>query len=97
VPTIDGAPSITQVHCNFCQFPSTLFWLEAGDNHKSEEEIGEVTKIRTGVRLVYAQISPKWVQETVCFARRLPIATGGGSGDGEKAEIWRVANGGMGV
>lgn len=56
----------------------TLFWLEAGDEHKSEEEIVEVTRIRlasalefcreTGVRLVYAQISPKWVQKLVGMA-----------------------------
>jgi hypothetical protein len=56
----------------------TLFWLEVGDEHKSEEEIVEITKIRlasalkfcreTGVRLVYAQISPKWVQKLVCMA-----------------------------
>jgi hypothetical protein len=56
----------------------SLFWLEVGDEHKSEEEIVEVTKIRlastlkfcreTGVRLVYAQVSPKWVQGLVCMA-----------------------------
>jgi hypothetical protein len=56
----------------------TLFWLEVGDEHKSEEEIVEITKIRlasalkfcqrTGVRLVYAQISPKWVQGLVGMA-----------------------------
>jgi hypothetical protein len=55
----------------------TLFSLEVGDEHKSEEEIVEITRIRlasalkfcreTGVRLVYAQISPKWVQKLVCI------------------------------
>jgi len=53
----------------------TLFWLEVGDDHKSTEEIEEITKKRlksalkfchrTGVRLVYAQISPPWVQDIV--------------------------------
>lgn len=53
----------------------TLFWLEVGDEHKSTEEIEKITKKRlksawkfcqrTGVRLVYAQISPPWVQDTV--------------------------------
>lgn len=56
----------------------TLFWLEAGDEHKSRDEIAQITKIRlasalkfcqrTGVRLVYAQISPKWVQELAGMA-----------------------------
>lgn len=53
----------------------TLFWLEFGDGHKKKEAIKRITKIRlesalefcqmTGVRLVYAQISPKWVQKAV--------------------------------
>ena len=52
-----------------------LFWLEVGDDHKSRDEIVQITKKRlksalkfcqrTGVRLVYAQISPAWVQDTV--------------------------------
>jgi hypothetical protein len=56
----------------------TLFWLEVGDAHKGEEEIVEITRIRlasalkfcreTGVRLVYAQIGPKWVQKLVGMA-----------------------------
>lgn len=56
----------------------TLFWLEVGDEHKSRKEIEEITKQRlksawkfckrTGVRLVFAQISPKWVQELVGVA-----------------------------
>lgn len=53
----------------------TLFWLEVGDDHKRMDEIEEITKkrlksalkfcYRTGVRLVYAQISPPWVQDIV--------------------------------
>ena len=53
----------------------TLFWLEFGDGHKKKEAIKRITRIRlesalkfcqvTGVRLVYAQISPKWVQKAV--------------------------------
>jgi hypothetical protein len=56
----------------------TLFWLEVGDEHKRSDEIRKTTRIRlvsalefcqaTGVRLVYAQISPKWVQELVGMA-----------------------------
>lgn len=49
----------------------TLFWLEVGDGHKSRAEITEVTArrlkqaqnlcARTGMRLVYVQLSPPWV------------------------------------
>jgi hypothetical protein len=56
----------------------TLFWLEVGDEHKRSDEIEKITRIRlasalkfcreTGVRLVYAQISPKWVQASVGMA-----------------------------
>ena len=48
-----------------------LFWLEVGDGHKSRAEITEVTArrlkqaqnlcARTGMRLVYVQLSPPWV------------------------------------
>jgi hypothetical protein len=51
----------------------TLFWLEVGDEHKSRKQIIEITKKRldeawkfcrrTGVRLVYAQLSVDWVHE----------------------------------
>lgn len=51
----------------------TLFWLEVGDNHKKRNEIEQITKKRlksawkfckrTGVRLVYAQLSQGWVLE----------------------------------
>jgi hypothetical protein len=53
----------------------TLFWLEVGDQHKSRNKISEITINRlaqalqlckrTGVRLVYAQLSTKWVQEVI--------------------------------
>ncbi|HRJ58774.1 MAG TPA: hypothetical protein PK152_08490 [Anaerolineales bacterium] len=56
----------------------TMFWLELGDEHKKRMEIQRITRIRlasalefcqqTGVRLVYAQISPKWVQKAVGMA-----------------------------
>jgi len=56
----------------------TLFWLEFGDGHKKRMDIQRITRIRlasalefcqqTGVRLVYAQISPKWVQKAVGMA-----------------------------
>mgnify|MGYP000085352275 CR=1 FL=1 len=52
----------------------TLFWLEVGDEHKSRRQIEAITKKRsaealefcqaTGVRLVYAQLSPNWVKKT---------------------------------
>lgn len=51
----------------------TLFWLEVGDNHKGSNEIEVDTRTRleqalvfcrrTGVHLVYAQVSPNWVQK----------------------------------
>jgi hypothetical protein len=53
----------------------TLFWLEVGDGHKSRKQIAEVTNRRlrqagefcnrSGVRLVFAQLSPSWVCDTV--------------------------------
>jgi hypothetical protein len=56
----------------------TLFWLELGDGHKKRMDVVRITRIRlasalqfcqqTGVRLVYAQISPKWVQKAVGMA-----------------------------
>lgn len=61
----------------------TLFWLEVGDEHKKKEAIESTTRKRmksalrycrrTGVRLVYAQLSPNWVRENAGWAlRRLP-------------------------
>jgi hypothetical protein len=51
----------------------TLFWLEVGDGHKDREKILKITRKRlvqarklcerTGVRLVYIQLSTKWVHE----------------------------------
>jgi hypothetical protein len=56
----------------------TLFWLELGDEHKKRIDIQRTTRIRlasalifcqqTGVRLVYTQISPQWVQKAVGLA-----------------------------
>jgi hypothetical protein len=56
----------------------TLFWLELGDEHKKRKQIEKITRIRlasalkfcqeTGARLVYTQISPPWVQDTVRWA-----------------------------
>jgi len=56
----------------------TLFWLEAGDTHKSENRILKITRKRlvharilcqrTGVRLVYAQLSTNWVHDAVRWA-----------------------------
>ncbi len=56
----------------------TLFWLELGDGHKKRKDIERITRIRlasalefcqqTGVRLVYAQVSPKWVQKAAGMA-----------------------------
>lgn len=56
----------------------TLFWLEVGDEHKSRKQIREITAKRlqqartfcerTGVRLVYALLSTKWVHEAARWA-----------------------------
>ncbi len=56
----------------------TLFWLEVGDEHKSKKQIVEITQKRlaealefcrkTGIRLVYAQLSPKWVNNIARWA-----------------------------
>lgn len=56
----------------------TLFWLEVGDEHKNGKDIEDVTRRRwtealafcrkTGVRLVYAQLSPKWVRNLAGWA-----------------------------
>lgn len=61
----------------------TLFWLELGDEHKKKEEIEDITRKRwtealafcreTGVRLVYAQVSPDWVKKAALWAfKNLP-------------------------
>ena len=56
----------------------TLFWLELGDEHKKKEDIEGITRKRwtealafcreTGVRLVYAQVSPNWVRKAALWA-----------------------------
>ena len=56
----------------------TLFWLEFGDGHKKKEDIEAITRNRwaaalafcreTGVRLVYAQVSPNWVRKAALWA-----------------------------
>jgi len=61
----------------------TLFWLEVGDEHKKGEDILDITLTRwtealticreTGVRLVYAQVSPNWVKKAALWAfKNLP-------------------------
>lgn len=55
----------------------TIFWLEVGDEHKKRMDIKEITRKRwmdaltfcreTGVRLVYAQLSPDWVKEAASW------------------------------
>jgi hypothetical protein len=56
----------------------TLFWLELGDEHKKKVDIEGITRKRwtealafcreTGVRLVYAQVSPNWVRKAALWA-----------------------------
>jgi hypothetical protein len=56
----------------------TLFWLEVGDEHKRKDKIADITAKRldqawelyerTGVRLVYAQLSTNWVHEAARWA-----------------------------
>lgn len=56
----------------------TLFWLEVGDEHKSRNQIVEITKKRlgeardfcqeTGIRLVYTQLSVDWVHDAARWA-----------------------------
>lgn len=56
----------------------TMFWLEVGDEHKSRMDIEEITGRRlqsgwafcqrTGVRLVYVQLSVNWVEEAAHWA-----------------------------
>ncbi len=61
----------------------TLFWLEVGDNHKNRKQIIKITKQRlgkalefcqkTGVRLIYAQLSVDWVHDAMRWAfEKLP-------------------------
>jgi len=56
----------------------TLFWLEVGDEHKSRKQIEGITQKRldeawkfcqeTGIRLVYTQLSVRWVQDAARWA-----------------------------
>ena len=56
----------------------TLFWLEVGDEHKRRDKITEITtkrldqawelSERTGVRLVYVQLSTNWVHQAARWA-----------------------------
>ena len=56
----------------------TLFWLEVGDEHKRRDKINDITTRRldqarqlcerTGVRLVYVQLSTDWVHEAARWA-----------------------------
>ena len=64
----------------------TLFWLEVGDEHKNKEHIEKITRTRlheavrfcqkTGVRLVYAQLSMGWVGRAALWGTaNLPMNT----------------------
>jgi len=65
----------------------TLFWLEVGDDHKSRLEIEANMRIRlrdalalsrrTNVRVVFAFLGPKWVQDAAVQAfEKLPLEIG---------------------
>jgi hypothetical protein len=73
----------------------TLFWLEVGDDHKKRIFIEAITRRRlkasikfsrkTGVRLVYAQLSPDWVQEAASWSfTNLPLGTAIVKGNSKK-------------
>jgi hypothetical protein len=61
----------------------SLFWLEVGDNHKGRTDIENNMRVRlqealvlarrTNVRLVFAFLGPKWVQDAAIWAfEKLP-------------------------
>jgi len=65
----------------------TLFWLEVGDNHKSKPDIETSMRVRlhdaitlskrTNVRVVFAFLGPKWVQDAAVWAfEKLPPEIG---------------------
>ena len=65
----------------------TLFWLEVGDDHKSKKEIEDNMRVRlrdalilakrTNVRIVFAFLGPKWVQNAASWAfEKLPPEIG---------------------
>ena len=79
----------------------TLFWLEVGDSHKSRDKITNITTKRldqawelcerTGVRLVYAQLSTNWVHEVARWACvELPNEVAVVMGN--QQEVWGIAN-----
>lgn len=55
----------------------TLFWLEVGDDHKSRPEVEANMRIRlrdaltlsrrTNMRMVFAFLGPKWVQDAASW------------------------------
>lgn len=65
----------------------TLFWLEVGDDHKSNHEIEANMRVRlrdalnlsrrTNVRVVFAFLGPRWVQDAAILAfEKLPPEIG---------------------
>ena len=65
----------------------SLFWLEVGDNHKSRNRIEDDMRVRlrdalslsrrTNVRVVFAFLGPKWVQDAAVWAfEKLPSEIG---------------------
>lgn len=87
----------------------TLFWLEVGDDHKDRDAITEITTKRlnqagklcqrTGVRLVYAQLSTNWVHEAarwglVDLPNEVAVVMGNSRRFGELPMVeWRRVNG----
>ncbi len=81
----------------------TLFWLEVGENHKPRREIlmdlnrrlraAHAFSVRTGVRLVFALLGPRWVRDEARWgsreaARFLTVVTGDWHGFGQLREMW---------
>jgi hypothetical protein len=65
----------------------SLFWLEVGDNHKGRTDIENNMRVRlrealalarrTNVRLVFAFLGPRWVQDAAIWAfEKLPPEIG---------------------
>lgn len=82
----------------------TLFWLEVGEDHKTRREIvrdisrrlsdANILSIRTGVRLVFALLGPRWVREEARWgsrevARSLTVVTGDWHNFGRLQEVSR--------
>ena len=86
----------------------TLFWLEVGDEHKRRDKITDITAKRlnqawelcerTGVRLVYAQLSTNWVHEAarracINLPKEVAVVMGNQRRFGELPVIeWGLAN-----